>query len=151
MQREEREAVALAEERVRQARERAQALLLAHLDEEQRRQYEAAQNFYVQGRLGRYLLRVPTPGTVYITEGKYRGSRLCIQLPLEYEPCDAALARKLLIEADEDAFLKEACGLIPLEAAPPVAAPPVTVSIQFADGSNVQGVAQIRLYREADL
>lgn len=92
--------------------ERAEALLVGHLDKQQREKYNLLGYFEVAGASSTlYRLYVLPPAPVIVLTGEYSGSNLCIQTAPNYHHCDAALARKLMIETAEDEFLATACGL----------------------------------------
>lgn len=100
---------------------RAEELLLAHLDEEQRASFNSSGQFEVVGpSKTRYRLYTLPPGPVYVLDGAFKGSNLCIQLDHHYHPYDAALARKLLIETAEREFLTTAFGLRRADSGSPV-------------------------------
>lgn len=88
--------------------ERANNLLLEHLDKQQRKQWESSWSFAVQGSEGNHY-------TVYDTIVRDRNN---VAYCLQAEDCrvptaDVVLARKLLIEADEGEFLRRANRLEP--------------------------------------
>lgn len=104
-----------------EAAARAKRLLLSWLDEEQARSYENGDGFLVKGASGTtYRIWVAAEAPTYVLDGPYAGSEVCVQLNPRYDPADAALARKLLIETDEEAFLSIANGLRSTPAAAPV-------------------------------
>ncbi len=89
--------------------QRAEALLLAHLDDEQRKQFEASRRFVVQVRSGRrYLIAASTVGNVSQIDEQNR----VIVSHCAYAPgvplWDHMLAQKLVLQADERLFLTRA-------------------------------------------
>jgi len=91
------------------ASERAEALLLAHLSAEQRRQYESARCFRVVAASGTeyWIFYGRTSNIVANLLCAGEAVQYCIQpanpaLPIE----DVLLAQKLLIESDERQFLR---------------------------------------------
>lgn len=98
-----------AEER-RRACERAHALLVAMLDVKQREQYERDRFFEVISRHSkrRYRVRQGTHGNVrLLDEHGAEVVRYCAQ-PLGVPDEDAMLAQKLMLEHEEDSFLRVA-------------------------------------------
>lgn len=98
----------------KEAREKAEALLLANLSPEQRDQFKKQGNFVVHSSDKDRFYRVTygQAGNVLLIE-KASGKvlkRLCIHPPFEHglPTEDVMLAQKLLLEADEKAFLKTA-------------------------------------------
>lgn len=96
------------EERVA-ANKRAEELMLAHLTPAQREQIKAHGWFIVQGGRSKhnYMIR-PTAyaGNIEVTEWDGRRSRLCCHVDHTIPVFDNALAQKLMLEHDEDAFLR---------------------------------------------
>jgi hypothetical protein len=90
--------------RRRQARQRAEALLLAWLSPEQRAQYRARGRFEVTTAAGRRY-RVCPGGVVRLNP---RGSAYCIEATAPVPLADEMLATKLLLETDERRFLATA-------------------------------------------
>ena len=90
--------------RERQARLRAEALLLAWLSAEQRAQYLARGWFEVTTAAGRRY-RVRPGGVVRVEPG---GSAYCIEATSPVPVADEMLANKLLLETDERRFLATA-------------------------------------------
>jgi len=90
--------------RRRQAKQRAEALLLAWLTPGQRAQYQARGWFEVLTAAGhRYRVR---PGGVVRLD--VRGSAYCIEATTPVPIADEMLANKLLLETDERCFLATA-------------------------------------------
>ena len=100
-------------ERVRtQHRERAvverrgRELLLAHLDEEQRADFEETGSFVVRVGPRRYRIERGRVANVLCAEEGFRNRRYCIH-PRENVPSgDHMLAQKLMLETDEETFLR---------------------------------------------
>jgi hypothetical protein len=90
--------------RERQARLRAEALLLAWLSPSQRAQYLARGWFEVTTAAGRRY-RVRPGGVVRVEPG---GSAYCIEATSPVPVADEMLANKLLLETDERRFLATA-------------------------------------------
>ena len=90
--------------RRRQARRRAEALLLDWLSPDQRRQYQARGWFEVTTPRG-YRYRVLRGGVVRLDP---RGSAYCIEATSPVPAADEMLANKLLLETDERRFLATA-------------------------------------------
>jgi hypothetical protein len=90
--------------RRRQARRRAEALLLAWLSPGQRVQYRARGRFEVTTAAGRHY-RVYPGGVVRLDP---RGSAYCIEATSPVPVADELLATKLLLETDERLFLATA-------------------------------------------
>jgi hypothetical protein len=102
--------------RVRNAKRRARALLEEHLDERQLEQWRNGEEFTVECGRRTYRIRLGLAGNVYLVEnngakppqGRSYLRRYCCHV---YHPDgdvpneDNVLAQKLLLEADEDAFL----------------------------------------------
>jgi hypothetical protein len=90
--------------RRRQARRRAEALLLGWLSPDQRRQYQAHGWFEVTTTRG-YRYRVLRGGVIRLDP---RGSAYCIEATSPVPAADEMLANKLLLETDERRFLATA-------------------------------------------
>jgi hypothetical protein len=90
--------------RRRQARQRAEALLLAWLSPEQRAQYRASGRFEVTTAAG-HRYRVCPGGVVRLDP---RGWAYCIEATTPVPVADELLAFKLLLETDEPRFLATA-------------------------------------------
>jgi hypothetical protein len=90
--------------RRRQARRRAEALLVGWLSPDQRRQYRARGWFEVTTARG-YRYRVLRGGVVRLDP---RGSAYCIEATSPVPVADEMLANKLLLETDERRFLATA-------------------------------------------
>lgn len=90
----------------REAEEKAQALLVEHLDELQRDEYEQTECFTVIGSDGgEYRISTNSrEGNVWRMEEGARVEELCGHLPGDIPLHDNALAQKLLLETDEDEF-----------------------------------------------
>lgn len=97
-----------AEQR-KKARETAKALLEMLLDAQQKEQLASKKYFDVISKKGRkYRIRESIAGNVRLLEDSGRESvQLCIH-PVSVPEEDAMLAQKLMIETDEDAFLRTA-------------------------------------------
>lgn len=91
------------------ANKRAEELMLAHLTPAQRLQIKAHGWFIVEGGRSKhnYMIR-PTAyaGNIEVTEWDGRRSRLCCHVDHSIPVFDNALAQKLMLEHDEDAFLR---------------------------------------------
>jgi hypothetical protein len=85
-----------------QVDERAETLLLEHLDSKQARDWKEAGLFGVVGSKGT-LYEINRDSFVYCGARQY-----CLQSYGWVPGADACLARKLLIETDEDEFLRRA-------------------------------------------
>jgi heme exporter protein D len=90
--------------RRRQARQRAEELLLAWLSPEQRAQYRASGRFEVTTAAG-HRYRVCPGGVVRLDR---RGWAYCIEATTSVPVADELLAFKLLLETDEPRFLATA-------------------------------------------
>jgi len=90
--------------RRRQARQRAEALLLAWLSPDQRAQYRTAGRFEVTTAAG-HRYRVCPGGVVRLDP---RGWAYCIEATTPVPVADELLAFKLLLETDEPRFLATA-------------------------------------------
>ncbi len=91
----------------RAANERAEALLRDHLTAEQAAQLIKADGFDLITDSGkRYRVRRGYAGNVYLIEGEHATRRYCIHPDIHVPDADAMLAQKLLLEADEKAFLR---------------------------------------------
>jgi hypothetical protein len=93
------------------AREVADILLVEHLDDEQRESWETRREFSVAAPSGcRYLITGNgVQGNVYSADAPDgRSWRFCIHPDLGFPLEDALLTQKLLIETDEDEFLRVA-------------------------------------------
>ncbi len=100
-----REAKVLADE----ADKKALALLLAHLTDEQAKQYQTKQYFELITRDGkrRYRLQHKWAGNVRLVNDKgVEISQFCIHPGVEIPIADSLLAQKLMLEHDEEQFLK---------------------------------------------
>lgn len=92
-------------------RDRAQEMLLSHLDNEQRRSYEQSNTFQVKGSVTGDIYTVTTEQSYNVIRERDK-VRLCVQ-PVSssftgYPPADILLTQKLMIEADEQKFLNTA-------------------------------------------
>lgn len=96
------------------AEEKANALLLEHLDEQQTRDWKNSHRFTVKAKSGRlYTIHRLGSQPVWCGDHQY-----CIQSIMQDIPApDVCLARKLLIEADEERFLEIANDLTVYERA----------------------------------
>jgi hypothetical protein len=105
-----REAVKQELERSEAAKARALALLLSHLTPAQRQTFEANKWFIVEGGRSktRYRIRGQTcAGNVELLDGEERAThRLCCHCDHTIPLGDQLLAQKLMLELDEDEFLK---------------------------------------------
>jgi hypothetical protein len=93
------------------ARERAKALLLEHLTQEQRETFERNGWFVVEGGKSKTQYRInPNAHAGNVTQLKKDKAEwsYCGHIDYRYPAYDNALAQKLLLEADEKAFLKVA-------------------------------------------
>jgi hypothetical protein len=93
----------------KEAEDRARVLLLATLDAEQAKMFVAERSFVVhsQDRKRRYLVKYGVQGNVeLLNDAGQSVAKFCIH-PEESVPTpDVMLAQKLLLEADEQQFLK---------------------------------------------
>lgn len=109
---EERRRLAAEEQRQREvARERAKALLLEHLTHDQRQTFEQNGWFVVEGGKSKKQYRISPAnhaGNVVEFDGEKPLHRYCAHIPQQFPSFDNALAQKLALEVDEDAFLKVA-------------------------------------------
>ncbi len=100
------------EARVREiADERAVKILTAHLTPEQREQYRREKCFEVlttrEGKIRRYRISHGWAGNITVLNGEGQQiEKLCIHPAKRIPFADNLLAQKLLLEADEDQFLK---------------------------------------------
>jgi len=94
-------ATAACMEQQREADERAEVLLLEHLDEGQRRTWKKDGCFSVKAASG-LIYRLDLGGGVMRSDKRH----FCIQPEEDVPWADAVLARKLLLEADEAKFLE---------------------------------------------
>jgi len=104
-----------AEARARAKRIHAIALdlLLKHLDPNQREQFEKQKQFEVIGKSGKYRYQISERGDVKRIDEKGPVESYCIHPPYEIPEnnlpgADLALAKKLMLELNEDLFLKTA-------------------------------------------
>ena len=95
----------------REAEERAEALLKEHLDQEQLAEFAAKQYFTMATRDGKRWYRISKGAKVQQLDkpdGQVVLHRFCIH-PVEHVPaCDTMLVQKLLLEHDEEFFVKTA-------------------------------------------
>lgn len=105
-----RERAAAAEAERKAARDRARQLLLSMLDVRQREQLEREQFFEVitNHSRRRYRIRQGTHGNVRLVDETGREVTSYCAQPLGVPDEDAMLAQKLMLETDEEAFLKVA-------------------------------------------
>lgn len=96
-------------ERLRnEAEARAEKLLLENLDLQQRLDYEKSKSFVVHGRAGwRFRIRAGRMGNVDAIDksGKVK-HRLCAHPNVMLPNCDTMLAQKLLLEDNQDSFMR---------------------------------------------
>jgi hypothetical protein len=97
---------------------RADALLKCLLAADQRAQYDREQAFEVltcrEGRTRRYRLRRGFAGNVYLLDESGREiEKFCIHTSQDIPVADNLIAQKLLLEGDEEAFLRIANRSIP--------------------------------------
>lgn len=93
------------QEAAQEAEDKARELLLSCLDDEQRADYEAYEHFHVQVRNKRYRITKKRVGNVYRIEEGRTVESICIHPsggPLE----DQMLSQKLMLETDEERFLR---------------------------------------------
>ncbi len=97
------------------ASRRAEALLFEHLTDEQIEEWKASKQFHVQTREGERVYRIKrgrAGNIVLVKDGDREAERLASFCIHEYHPDgsvpleDNVLAQKLLLEADEDEFLR---------------------------------------------
>lgn len=91
------------------ARERAEALLLSCLDEEQRAELQVHDRFHVTTPSGRrYCIHRGRAGNVTSRDPHGRLVKYCIHDAVGLPDADTMLAQKLLLETDETGFLQTA-------------------------------------------
>ncbi len=91
------------------AKERAEALLLSCLDEEQRRELRAHDRFHVTAPSGRrYCIKRGRAGNVSARDSANRVVRYCIHDYVGLPDADTMLGQKLMLETDEQEFLATA-------------------------------------------
>jgi len=98
-----------AEERSEAARTRALALLRSHLTPAQRRTFEANKWFVVEGGRSKTRYRINSrhfAGNIEILDGERVTHHLCGHCDHTIPLSDQLLAQKLMLEFDEDEFLK---------------------------------------------
>lgn len=92
-----------------EAVETAKKLLREHLSDEQRKEFDKLSSFRVIIGDKTYRIKRGIAGNVELLDAKGKPiSRYCIHPAQTVPPEDNMLAQKLLLEADEKAFLKEA-------------------------------------------
>jgi hypothetical protein len=104
-----RAAAAARQREVAEAKERAEALLRYSLDEEQAKRFAERREFVVTSRSGRrYRITHGTAGNVLELhpESEKTLARYCIHPAAHLPEADVMLAQKLLLETDEEAFLR---------------------------------------------
>lgn len=84
----------------KEAEDRAEALLLEHLDDEQKRDWLTHKEFSIKSSKGTLF----TLDRMWAYHLGCRGGKYCIQPTKRVPVADAVLARMLLIQADEDRF-----------------------------------------------
>lgn len=90
-----------------EADKKAESILLKHLSEEQRRTYHESRYFELVTRSGRYRLYKGWAGNIArIGEGNVETDRFCIHPTDRIPEADNLLAQKLMLEIEEDRFLK---------------------------------------------
>jgi hypothetical protein len=91
-----------------EARRRAQALLDENLSAEQRDSLAKARYFTVHSRDGKrqYRIQQGRAGNVFLVEGKNYVRKFCIHPKLDCPDEDTMLSQKLLLEGDEQEFLR---------------------------------------------
>jgi len=97
--------------RQREAYARARELLIRHLTLKQREQLEKEKVFEVLGKSGKHRYLIGEQGDVKRIDEKGPVESYCIHPPWQPKnlpPADLALAKKLMLEFDEDLFLKTA-------------------------------------------
>lgn len=96
------------EAEVAMAKERAEALLLSCLDEEQKAELRAHDRFHVTAPSGRrYCIKRGRAGNVSARDGN-RIVRYCIHDYVGLPDADTMLGQKLMLETDESGFLETA-------------------------------------------
>lgn len=97
------------EAEVAAARERAEALLLSCLDEEQRKELHSHNRFHVTAPSGRrYCINRGRAGNVSARDRANRLVRYCIHDYVGLPDADTMLGQKLMLETDEAGFLATA-------------------------------------------
>jgi hypothetical protein len=97
------------QERSEAARTRAHALLLSHLTPAQRQTFEANKWFVVEGGRSKTRYRIRShacAGNIELLDGEQVTHRLCGHCDHTIPLGDQLLAQKLMLELDEDEFLK---------------------------------------------
>lgn len=91
-----------------EAEARAEKLLLENLDLKQRLDYEKSKSFVVHGQAGwRFRIRAGRMGNVDAIDKTGRVKhRLCAHPNVMLPNCDTMLAQKLLLEDNQDAFIR---------------------------------------------
>lgn len=93
----------------RQAQDRAERLLVAHLDDDQRKEYEAHRRFHVVGADGKRYEVDAQRRMHNVYELNAKGERTlehCIYARGDVPLADNALAQKLMLETDVSAFVR---------------------------------------------
>jgi len=111
LEREEYENFALrAEHEWESASEVAKGLLASHLSGDQLAEFEATGDFHAVSRAGRrYKIRQETYSSVSLVDERgVELERYCIHPTTSVPDCDAMLSQKLLVESDEETFLRTA-------------------------------------------
>lgn len=87
------------------ADQKALRLLLTHLDEKQRKEFEDKGSFVVMGQSGQHyrIFTNAISGNVHLIGKK---EKLCAHMGQEIPTADHFLAQKLMLEIDEQAFLR---------------------------------------------
>lgn len=88
------------------AQRKAEQTLVEHLDSIQRKSFAKERSFLVKGKTMTYRLSITDQPR--IVAGSQKGTPFCINPTQRIPRCDELLAIKLWIEANEEAFLKEA-------------------------------------------
>lgn len=95
------------EEKAREAAARAETLLLSILSERQREELHRDKAFVVEGRHARYRIRRGWSGNVDVIgrDGRIQ-RRLCAHPVIHVPNADNMAAQKLMLETNEDEFLR---------------------------------------------
>ena len=93
-----------------EAKERSKQLLVSHLTDEQKKTFEYEDRFFLTGSKGNEYEIVTSKlyENVYLLKKGKRHTRLCAYFGRDVPIYDSILGQKLLLEADEKAFLKKA-------------------------------------------
>jgi hypothetical protein len=108
MLRQHQEAAERREREEAEARRKAEELLRENLDDEQRRQFDETQWFFVIGQSGkRYRIRRGWAGNIdELNEGDVIVATYCIHPMIDVPTEDSMLAQKFMLECEEERLLQ---------------------------------------------